>query len=220
MSSNLAYALPTRRPVEDFPPAESPRPIRALSPRTRRRTRPKLVYAVVAIGVIFGIFLAQLFLTIALSGGAYRITALQGEQRDLGRMASSLGEKLDTVGSTQNLAANAKSLGMVASASQAFLRLSDGKVLGTAKRTQPSSSHTTHTAATGDVPNSLLTGVPLVTGTSTGHGDSNTAKSTSSDTQSKAGGAPDGASSSAGISPAGDSSESGTSGDLPSPQTH
>jgi len=216
MTTNLAYALPTRGPIEDFAPATRPARIRGLAPRVLRRPKPKVTYALVATGVIFGIFLAQLLLTISLSGGAYAISNLQGTQRDLARQSSALGEQLDNLGSTQNLAANARALGMVSSSSMAFLRTSDGKVIGTA--TAAKSAKASHTPASkSSVPNYLLTGIPVITASESGHGGANTDESLGASTQSNSSatgsGAPAGSST-------GDSHQSGDPGQLPSPQTH
>jgi hypothetical protein len=225
MSTNLAYAGPVGRPrerfseeFEEFETAE-PRRVRIVTTVAQRRARPKIVYAIVATAVIFGIFLAQLMLSIALSGGAYRISTLQAEQVQDGRIASSLSEKLNTIGSTQNLAANARALGMVASASQAFLRLSDGKVLGTSTAA-PTSSPSDKSGATSSVPNSLLDGIPLVKTPTSGHGDANATESTTSSTQSNSGSA-SGSSSSDSASTDSTASTTGTPtdpGTLPSPQ--
>jgi hypothetical protein len=154
MSSNLAYTLPDprRRDLE-----EQPGRVRIVTTRAQRRARPKVAHALLALGIVFGIFMAQLLLSIALSGGAYRISSLQNTQQDLGRVTSSLDERLQTLASPQNLAANAQSLGMVNTSTPAYLRLSNGGVAGTpipAAAAAPGSATTT--AATDSVPNSLL----------------------------------------------------------------
>jgi hypothetical protein len=212
MSSNLAVALPVRRPRERAE-EQYPRPIHLVGARARRLARPRIGYAIIVTGVIFAIFMAQLLLSIALSGGAYRIASLQSQQRDLSRVTSALNEKLQTVGSTQNLAANARQLGMVGDSSPAFLRLSDGKVLGAAAVAAHGSSAAGRSAngAGGAVPNSLLTDVPLIAAPGSGHGDANAGDSASGDTESSTGGSA--ADSSAGAVLA-------DSGDLPSPTTH
>jgi hypothetical protein len=217
MTTNLAYVLPAPGTIEDYAPATRPSRIRAVSPRAIRRPKPKLTYALVATGVIFAIFMAQLLLTISLSGGAYAIAHLQGTQRDLARQSSALSEKLDTLGSAQNLASNAKALGMVGSSSMAFLRSSDGKVIGTASPAKASTS-TSHTPASANsVPNYLLTGVSVISANDSGHGAVNTGESQGTGTQSSS--STTNAGSSLGSS-TGDSSQSGDSGQLPSPQTH
>ncbi|MCU1551419.1 MAG: ftsL [Glaciihabitans sp.] len=212
MSSNLAVALPVSRPRERAE-EQHPRRVHLVSTRTRRLARPKIGYAIIVTAVIFGIFMAQLLLSIALSGGAYRIGSLQGEQRDLARVASALNEKLQTVGSTQNLAANARELGMVSDSSPAFLRASDGKVLGAAAVAAHGSSSSGRSAngATGSVPNSLLTDVPLVKTSTSGHGDANAGNSSNGATESSAGTPTNVGSSETVVA---------GSGDLPSPTTH
>ncbi|HEX4444859.1 MAG TPA: hypothetical protein VHZ81_14915 [Galbitalea sp.] len=225
MSSNLAYATPLRRPREE---ANAPQPrVRIVTTRAQRRSRPKLVYALVATVVIFAIFLVQLLITISLSSGAYQIDGLQSTQQNLGRTESSLSEKIDTLDSSQNLQANAIALGMVASSRAAFLRLSDGAVLGSAApaRAVKITSLMTN-AASGSVSNSLLTDIPVITpsdtltsSTGTGHGDANAPVTGSGTTESTQGTtAPADTGSTSQYSP--NSSSSTPDGDLPSPVTH
>jgi hypothetical protein len=218
MSANLAYAAPLRRPREGVEAAAPyPRRVEIVTTRAQRRARPKLVYALGAIGVIFAIFLAQLLITIALSSGAYTITDLQSSQQELGRTASSLNEKLDTLGSSQNLQANALALGMVNSSQAAFLRLSDGSVLGTATAAGSAALPlTTQDASSDSVPNSLLTTIPLIKSTGAGHGDANAPVSQENNSQSTKSGSS--TASTGGVAPA--SSSPPKNGDLPSPVTH
>jgi hypothetical protein len=71
-------------------------------------------------------------------------------------------EDLNRVSSPQNLAANANALGMVSNSNPAYLRLSDGAVLGAPVPANGAAG--TVTGGQGNlVPNSLLAGVPLVT---------------------------------------------------------
>ncbi len=65
-----------------------------------------------------------------MSDGAYKINALQSQQKELLRTEQALSENLDLLASTQNLAANAAHLGMVPSASPLFLDLSSGAISG------------------------------------------------------------------------------------------
>jgi len=150
------------------------------------RTRPRIAYGVIVVAVIFGIFMAQLLLSIALSEGAYNISKLQGEQRDLTRVTSSLNERLQTVASTQNLAANARALGMVSDSSPAFLSLTTGKVVGPAAVAAVGQAGGKHVAngAGGAIPNSLLTDIPLLTKSDSGHGGTNAGDSVSDDADS------------------------------------
>jgi hypothetical protein len=157
LSSNLAFATPLRTPRGDT----DTRHIEIVSSRDQRRARPRIVYAVVATASLFAIFLAQLLMSIVVSDGAYRISGLQVEQRDLARQQQSLSEHLDLLASPQNLAAQAESLGMVlGTTSPVFLRLSDGAIVGSESA---AGAGTTVVGATGSlVPNDLLGGVPRV----------------------------------------------------------
>jgi hypothetical protein len=226
MSSNLAYAAPLRRPREDFQPEQHPRRVQIVTTRAQRRARPKLVYAVVATAAIFVIFMVQLLLTIALSGGAYTITDLQTQERSLGRVASALGEKLDNLGSAQNLKANAKALGMVGSSSPGFLSLTSGQVRGTASAAPGASAFSPSKSGANDgVPNFLLATTPVVGSQGSGHGDSNPKNSDKSGSQSNAGASSSGSSDS-GSSSTGTASQnsstttSSNSGGIPSPVTN
>jgi hypothetical protein len=209
MSSNLAYALP-RSPREA--PEVQPQPGISIAPRVQRRARPKATYALVAVGGIFVIFLAQLLLSIALSDGAYKISDLTGRQSALVRTEGALNEKLLLAGSTQNLAASAQRLGMVASSSPVFLRLSDGKVIGEATAAGQGAA-----AGRSFVGNSLLAGAAAAeSGKSfTGEASANakvTKPPTTADSTDDLTGAP--------VTPTPDPQLPSNPGGLPSPLTH
>lgn len=140
---------PLRRP-ERRP--ERP-PLRAVPPRTATRQRPRLVYAVATIGLVGAIVVVQLLLSVALSQGAYELSSLRSQQRDLGYEQASLTEQLDTLRSPQNVASAAESAGMLINQSPAYLTLSDGSVLGTAG---PGGAATELPLAEGLVGNALL----------------------------------------------------------------
>jgi len=153
--SNLAYALPQRSPRHE---EERTRHVEIVPTRAQRRSRPKIFYALVTVSALFALFMAQLLLSIVLADGAYQISSLRVEQRDLSRQEASLGEKLDLLRSPQNLATRAENLGMVTNgATPMFLRLSDGKVLGSAAA---AGAGVQLIGADGTrVPNALLTGL-------------------------------------------------------------
>jgi hypothetical protein len=123
-------------------PVEAPRPLRRPAPqrprlevaptRVQRRARPRLVHAVITMAGIGVILMAQLLLSIVLADGAYQISALQSQQRDLLRQQEALAENLEILSSTQNLIANAERMGMVASGNPVFLDLATGAVSGNA----------------------------------------------------------------------------------------
>lgn len=128
VQGNLALARPQRAQ-----PAPTPAPRRHLEvapTRAQRRARPRLAHALVVIGGIVAILVAQLLLSFLLADGAYRITTLQTDQRELAREEQALAEQLELLGSTQNLTANAEILGMVASGNPMFLDLATGAVTG------------------------------------------------------------------------------------------
>jgi hypothetical protein len=145
MSAALAYA-PSR-----LSPTAPVRHVEIVTTRAQRRARPKSFYAVTTVMAVFGLFLAQLLLSIVLSAGAYQISSLQAEQKDLSRTQQDLSEKLDLLASPQSLATRAGALGMVVGGgTPAFLRLSDGALIGT-----PVASGTS-AGTTGLVANALL----------------------------------------------------------------
>lgn len=124
--SALAVAAPRRR-ASSHPHTV---PLEIVATRPQRRARPRAAHAVAMIIGVFAILLTQLMLSIVLSEGAYRITALESQRVELDRTGQVLTESLDTLRSPQHLAMSAESLGMVANSSPAYLRLGDGQVLG------------------------------------------------------------------------------------------
>jgi len=138
----------------------APRPERRLrpAPQPNGRAKPRLAYAVIALGGVAVIVVAQLLLSIAVAQGAYEIDGYQVRQAELEREHQKLAEDLDRVESPQYLAKNAEALGMVPNANPVYLRLSDGAVLG-----QPTPATGGAAASAPLVPNALIDGVPLVT---------------------------------------------------------
>jgi len=140
----------TAAPAE---PRLRPAPERALG-----RAKPRLVYAIVAVGSIGVIALAQLLLSIAMTQGAYELDGYRVREAQLARDEAKLAEDLDGLESPQYLAMNAEALGMVPNSAPVYLRLSDGAVLG-----QPTAAAGGTAASAPLVPNSLIDGVPPVT---------------------------------------------------------
>ena len=173
MSTTLAEAVPAptrRRPAALWTggalpaPAEEPARthLEVVPTRSQRRARPRALYAVIAVATLLAIVVSQLLLSIGISQGAYQLNALQAKQTQLQRSYQAASEDLGRVSSPQNLAANANALGMVSNSSPAYLRLSDGAVLGAPAPANGAAG--TVTGAQGNlVPNAQLAGVPLVT---------------------------------------------------------
>lgn len=158
MTDNLARVLRPGLPAV-VQPDDRPR-IEIVSTRSQRQKRPRIVYALSATAGVSVVVVAQLLLSVAISQGAYELSALRVNKVELGRTSDSVREDLVRVSSPQSLAANAEALGMVSNSNPAYLRLSDSAVLGA-----PSSATGTPDASGNLVPNALLTGVPLVTQT-------------------------------------------------------
>ena len=155
--SAVRVGAPRRGPQA---PAVAPQRFRVVTTRAQRRARPRVFYAVVTMSVIFGIIVAQLLLSVAVSSGAYEISGLQAQNRELDRTHQSVSQDLDRLASPQNLAANAEALGMVSNNTPVYLRLSDGAVLGSPVA---ASSDAGVTGGGALVANALLANVPLVT---------------------------------------------------------
>ncbi|MBX3099638.1 MAG: hypothetical protein KF761_08665 [Salinibacterium sp.] len=155
--SNLATArtLPGR-PVPLAEPRN--RHIEIVATRSQRRARPKLAYAVVTIVSLCAIFAAQLLLSIVVSEGAYQVSALQDQQKDLLRTQDALTEKLNVLDSTQNLGSQAAHLGMVPNAGPYAIDLTTGAVYSLPGSADPAGCGGTCNLIT----NTQLTGVPLV----------------------------------------------------------
>ncbi|GIT80085.1 hypothetical protein LLS1_17540 [Leifsonia sp. LS1] len=169
MSTSLAESTARRRPAASWPEGVLPAPaeqerrghLEVVSSRSQRRARPRALYAVVAVGTLLVIVVAQLLLSIAISQGAYTLNGLQATQTSLQRSLQAASEDLTRVSSPQNLAANANALGMVSNSNPAYLRLSDGAVLGAPIAANGAAG--TVTGGQGNlVPNSLLAGVGVV----------------------------------------------------------
>jgi hypothetical protein len=118
-------AQPRSAPIREV----HPRHVEIVATRAQRRARPKVLHALVVLGALFTIFIAQLLLSIAVSDGAYQIAGLQQSQKELSRTEDALAETLATLNSPQYLVANAAALGMVMATDAAYLRLTDGAVL-------------------------------------------------------------------------------------------
>jgi len=129
--------------------------------RHQRQARPRATYAIATVVGVFVILLTQLMLSIVLSDGAYRVTALEAQRGELDRAAQVLSERINVYDSAQNVATNAESLGMVVNTvSPVFLLLSDGSVQGSPT---PAGTGTGLLDRRGDlVGNVLLANVPLV----------------------------------------------------------
>jgi hypothetical protein len=100
---------------------------------TARRSRAARAPFVIAVVVILGAgLLGLLLLNTVLAQDAFRLHALQLQGHVLADQEQSLQREVERLQSPQSLATQATRLGMVPGGPRAFLRLSDGKVLGVA----------------------------------------------------------------------------------------
>ena len=122
--------------------------VAARAAQRRRSVRPPLhevpapaptvagagVFALVVTGLLVGGMVLLLVLNTSLAQGAFEIGALSQEQRELAVTEQRLLQDVAVAEAPESLQREARRLGMVASVSPVFLRLSDGRVLG---RPQP-----------------------------------------------------------------------------------
>ncbi|MRG61515.1 hypothetical protein GE115_16785 [Agromyces sp. CFH 90414] len=151
MSALPAQSLPAPRRRGDERPHRRLRPV----PETGARTRPRLVYAVIALGSIGLIVVAQLLFSVAMTEGAYEIDAYELKQIELAREEQKLREQIDALESPQSIAQKAEALGMVPNSAPVFLQLSNGAVFG-----QPTAADGAVAGSSTLVPNALIDDVP------------------------------------------------------------
>jgi hypothetical protein len=78
-----------------------------------------------------------LLLNTVLAQGSFTLSSLRATSDQLADVQAALNQSLDASKSPANLATRATSMGMVPAQSAAFLRLSDGKVIGVAQPASP-----------------------------------------------------------------------------------
>jgi hypothetical protein len=155
MSTQLATARPWVVPDE-----RSGRRLHAVEQPSRRR-RPRMMYGLVAVAGALAIVGAQMVLSVMTTQTSYEVSRLSAQQKQLTWQKQILDDEITGLSSPQYLAANASKLGMVIAESPAYLRLSDGKVLGSGKAATGRGA--VDPTARGGVANALIAATPLVT---------------------------------------------------------
>ena len=132
--SQATAARTTARPVGRSAPrtAPAPRRLRVVGAPAHTRSRAGLVVA--CITLLGGGLVALLLLNVSLEQGSYELQREQTKADQLHDQAQALREQLAALQAPQNLAVQAERLGMVPNPNAAFLRASDGKVLGVPTR--------------------------------------------------------------------------------------
>ena len=99
---------------------------------TRRSSAARAPFVAVVVAILAVGLLGLLLLNTVLAQDAFRLHALQVQGRTLADQEQSLQRQVEQLQSPQSLASRATAMGMVPGGTRAFLRLSDGKVLGVA----------------------------------------------------------------------------------------
>ncbi|MEI2765870.1 MAG: hypothetical protein V9F82_09325 [Dermatophilaceae bacterium] len=105
-------------------------PLRAV-PAAIGRTRSGL-FALLCLGLLAGGLVTLLMLNTALAQGSFTVAELTASSGELTDQTHALRQSVESVSNSTALARRASELGMVPSKSMAFLRLSDGAILGVA----------------------------------------------------------------------------------------
>lgn len=105
------------------------------------------VFAALCMVLLCAGLVGLLMLNTAMAEGSFTLHNLQSTSGELADTQDALTQAIDAQRSPANLATRATKLGMVPADSAAFLRLSDGKVLGVAKPAEKEHAFTVVTAA-------------------------------------------------------------------------
>jgi hypothetical protein len=95
-----------------------------------RSSAPRAPFITMVVLLLAGGLLGLLVLNTVLAQDAFRLHALGKEQKALVDREQALEREVETLRTPRNLAERARELGMVQGSTPAFLRLSDGAVLG------------------------------------------------------------------------------------------
>jgi hypothetical protein len=124
--------------------ATTPRQLKVVAP-------PELqgngLFLALCVALLLGGFVGVLMLNTAMAKGSYTMRDLQRRSDQLADTQDALRHTIDGVSGPGPLAQRARALGMVPAATPAFLRLSDGKVLGVAKKAKEDSTFSVVTEA-------------------------------------------------------------------------
>lgn len=128
MSQSTAVRMPTRHARPAARPVPAPPRLRVVAAPAHTRSRAGAVVACATL-LVAGL-VTLLLVQMSLERGAYALQRTQSQARVLGEQRQALQEELARLQAPQNLAAQASKYGMVPAPNPAFLRASDGKVLG------------------------------------------------------------------------------------------
>ena len=136
-TARVASRAPARR-------VSSPQPLRVVPAAVGHPGNG--VFAALCMTLLCAGLFGLLMLNTAMAEGSFTLHNLQSTSGELADTQDALTQAIDAQRSPANLAARATRLGRVPADSAAFLRLSDGKVLGVAKPAKTESGFTVVTA--------------------------------------------------------------------------
>ncbi len=125
--------------------APTPRQLKVVAPP---EVRGNGVFLALCVTLLLGGFVGVLMLNTAMAKGSYTMRDLQHRSDELTDTQDALRHTIDGLSGPGPLAKRARELGMVPAATPAFLRLSDGKVLGVAKKAKQDSTFSVVTEPT------------------------------------------------------------------------
>jgi hypothetical protein len=117
--------------------APTPRQLKVVAPP---QVQGNGMFLALCVLLLLGGFVGVLMLNTAMAKGSYTMRDLQRQSDQLADTQDALRHAIDGVSGPGALAERARALGMVPAATPAFLRLSDGKVLGVAKKAKDDST--------------------------------------------------------------------------------
>jgi len=143
--SQLAPARPLPRTSPRRAAAPTPRQLKVVSPPELKGNG---LFLALCVALLLGGFVGVLMLNTAMAKGSYTMRDLQQRSDELADTQDALQHTIDGLSGPGPLAQRARALGMVPAATPAFLRLSDGKVLGVARKAKQDSTFSVVTEST------------------------------------------------------------------------
>ncbi|MFQ6170479.1 hypothetical protein ACK8HX_02635 [Oryzobacter sp. R7] len=129
--SQLAPVRSAPRPGARRATTPTPRQLKVVTPP---ETAGNGLFLALCVALLLGGFVGVLVLNTAMAQGSYTMRDLQHRSDELADTQDALRHQIDAVSGPGPLAQRARGLGMVPAETPAFLRLSDGKVLGVATK--------------------------------------------------------------------------------------
>ncbi|ASK66631.1 hypothetical protein CFK39_13355 [Brachybacterium avium] len=129
MASTSAVHAPAIRPVRGTRRSAAARPGLTVvaSPKTAGSSMP---FTMLCTLIVVATLAALLYLNIQMSDTSYEITRLQGQSQRLTEESQALAETNERLGTPQELARQAREIGMVPVADPAYIDLDTGEIIG------------------------------------------------------------------------------------------